>query len=144
MTDPLTAANASRDILTAAIGPALGYHVSQCSDGGYIVLVDGKVRAARSTLHEAIAVMGDIAADKFGESPEPPERAADVTQNPVGQAAARMAKRFARPPQTQSTPSDAPAHSSGGNLAGTAERVRTMAALVLAVLMMATRGVVGV
>jgi hypothetical protein len=64
--------------LTAAIGPSVGYHISECKHGGFIVIVDGAIHCARSTLPEAIQAMGKVAADRYGKSATDPEHAAVV------------------------------------------------------------------
>jgi hypothetical protein len=43
------------ELMTMAVGPALRCTLSKCTGGGYVVGIDGKVSAARSTLSEAIA-----------------------------------------------------------------------------------------
>lgn len=60
--------------LTAAVGPSIGYFISECAHGGYIVYVDGAIHCARTNLHEAIAAMGDVAANRYSRSATPPER----------------------------------------------------------------------
>lgn len=134
-TDPLTAANASRDILALGIGPTLGYHVSQCPDGGYLVLVDGKVRSACSTLVEAVAAMGRVAAGQFGETAQPPEQAQNVTPpfEPIPRGI-----RPVRPQQPQRAP-DGPSIG-----AAIVERAQATAVLVLGLLAIGSRGLVGV
>lgn len=64
--------------LTAAVGPSIGYFISECAHGGYIVYVDGGIHCARSTLHEAITAMGDVAASRYGQSATAPEHAVVV------------------------------------------------------------------
>ena len=61
--------------LTSAVGPSLAYHISECKHGGFIVVVDGAVHCARTTLPEAIQAMGKVAADRYGQSATPPEDA---------------------------------------------------------------------
>ncbi|HWE19654.1 MAG TPA: hypothetical protein VG758_21135 [Hyphomicrobiaceae bacterium] len=78
--DQLATGNNNRDLLTTAIGPTVGYHISQCAHGGYIVTVDGRIHAACSTLVEAMQAMGRVAAAQYNETSEPPERARDVTR----------------------------------------------------------------
>lgn len=78
-TDQLATANNNRDLLTTAIGPTVGYHISQCAHGGYIITVDGRIHAACTSLVEAMAAMGRVAAAQYNETAEPPERATDVT-----------------------------------------------------------------
>lgn len=101
-TDQLTAANNSRN-LAEAIGPTVGYHVSQCKHGGYIVVVDGAIHAACTTLAEAMAAMGRVAASQYNETAEPPERAHDVT--PHGGEIDRL-PRMLRPVPASPKPPD--------------------------------------
>lgn len=64
--------------LTAAIGPTIAYHISECRRGGFIVIVDGAIDSGWTTLPEAILAMGDVAANRYGKSAVAPERATVV------------------------------------------------------------------
>ena len=75
----LTADNNTRATLTAAIGPTIGYYVARCKHGGYVVMVDGVIHSAHTSLVEAIEAMGSVAANQYGESALRPEGATDVT-----------------------------------------------------------------
>jgi hypothetical protein len=93
-----------RETLTRAIGPTVGYHISQCKHGGFIVCVNGAIHAARSTLIEAVQAMGRVAANQYSEAAEPPERAREVTPLPVEDDPSldNNLPRYVRPPQMQS------------------------------------------
>jgi hypothetical protein len=121
--------------LTAAIGPSLGYHISECSHGGYIVIVDGAVHCARTTLPEAITAMGEVAANRYGKSATSPERAAVVTprgdpsrveDDPALDHAADVAGPYGPRPATR--------RQSDGRLDRTMEHLRRTAQVALLVL----------
>jgi hypothetical protein len=116
-------------------GQAIGYHTVRCRHGGYLAVIDGAVHSAHATLASAFEAMGRHASAEYGEATEPPERARDVTP----QADVRdeplpgPRPRIMRPPQTARLP-DGDASPSGPVLTGLAERARTTAVALLALM----------
>lgn len=99
--------------LTAAIGASIGYHISECSHGGFIVLVDGAIHCACSTLPEAIMAMGSVAANRYGQSATAPEhapvvrpRSGRVEDDPDLDGAADAAAPYAPRPHPMRRPPD--------------------------------------
>lgn len=65
-----------------AVGETISYHISRCKHGGYVVWVDGAIYAACTSLGEAVAMMGSVAAEQYGDadgpaSPPVPRTASD-------------------------------------------------------------------
>lgn len=65
--------------LTAAIGPSVGMHVSECKNGGFILIVDGAIHSAHSYGWKLSEAMADVMATRYSKPFVRPEHAKDVT-----------------------------------------------------------------
>jgi hypothetical protein len=117
----------------SAIGPSVSFHLSRCErGGGYVVWVDGSVYAAKSTLEEAIGVMGLVAASQYQEPADP-----YAVGPPMPPGPSVDAPRVLRQPPQRAP--DAPA-----SMAGAGERLRATASLAVMALIVGLSGIVGV
>jgi hypothetical protein len=59
------------ELITKAIGPTVGFHVAGCPDGGYVVIVDGRIRAACTSVEEVLDGARRTLVNHFGEDVPP-------------------------------------------------------------------------